>query len=135
MRLQSFTTILSISSWSFIPRLLFLYPFCFYANNKFVFSRFWYNYSVKPLSNFQIKGRHVIGLKCDTRFSFSISFTQSKVFPVTIHLDKLFFWMHLFNGSAILVCKLLKSLIQYLCSPSVPGLLKFGIFLTLFLTF
>ena len=33
-----------------------------------------------PVSNFHIKGRQVIGLKCDTKVPFWISFLQSKVF-------------------------------------------------------
>ena len=133
--LQSFTIILSISSWSFMSRLSFLHPFCSHGN-KFVFSRCSYNSSAKvPVSNFQIKGRQVIGLKFDTRFSFSIFFTQCKVFPVTIHLGELFSWRHLSNWSAILVCKLIKFLIQYSCTPSGSGLFQFGIFFTCFLTF
>ena len=125
--LQSFTIILSISSWSFVPGLPFLHPFCSHGN-EFAFSRCSYNSSAKMLvSNFQIKGRQVIGLKCDTKFPFWISFMQSKVFPVTIHLGKLFSWRHLSSWSAILLCKLLTFLIQYRCTPSGPGVFQFGI--------
>ena len=53
-------------------------------------------------------------------FLFQFFFTQSKVFPVTIHLGKLFFWRHLSNWSVILVCKLFKSFIQYSCTLSGP---------------
>ena len=70
-----------------------------------------------------------------TKFPFWIFFIQSKVFPVTIHLGKLFSWRHLSNWSAILLCKLLRFLIQYPCTPSGPGLSQFGIFLICFLTF
>ena len=75
--LQSFTIILSISSWSFVPRLPLLHPFYFHGN-EFAFSRCSYNSSAKMLvSNFQIKGRQVIGLKFDTKFRFWISFIQN----------------------------------------------------------
>ena len=104
--------------------------------NEFVFSRCLYNSLAKiPVNNFQIKGRQVIGLKYDTKFPFCISLIQSKVFAVTIHLGKLFSWRHLSNGSAILLCKLFRFLIQYLSTPSGPGLFQFGIFLICFLTF
>ena len=77
----------------------------------------------------------MIGLKFDATFPFWISFIQSKVFPVTINLGKLFSWRHLSNWSAILLCKLLRLLIQYPCTPSSPELFQFGIFLICFLTF
>ena len=96
-----------------VSQLLILHSFCSHGN-EFAFSRCSYNSSAKmPVSNFQIKGRQVIGLKFDTKFPFWISFMQSKVFPVTIHLGKLFSWRHLSDWSAILLCKLLKFLIQY----------------------
>ena len=87
------------------------------------------------VSYFQIIGRQVIGLKFDTKFLFWITFIKSKDFPVTTHLGKLFSWRHLSNWSAILLCKLLRFLIQYPCTPSGPGLSQFGIFLICFLTF
>ena len=78
--MESFTIILSISSWSFVPLLPFLHPFCSHEN-KFVFSRCSYNFKLRfPVINFQIKDRQVIGLKFDTKFPFWISFIQRKVF-------------------------------------------------------
>ena len=88
-----------------------------------------------PVSNFQIKGGQVIGLKFDTKFPFWISFIQSKVFPVTIHLGKLFSCKHQSNWSALLLCKLLRFFIQYPCTQSDSRLFQFGIFLICFLTF
>ena len=84
---------------------------------------------LRYLSNFQIKGSHVIGLKRNTRFSFSMSFTQSNSFPVTIHLGQLFSWRHLSNWSAILVGKLFKFLILYPCTPSALGFSSLAFFL------
>ena len=84
---------------------------------------------LRYLSNFQIKSRHVIGLKRDTRFPFSISFTRRNSFPVTIHLGKLFSWRHLSNWSAILVGKLFKLLILYPCTPSALGFSSSAFFL------
>ena len=108
-------------------------PFVLIVKHLF-FSRCSYNSSAKMLvSNFQIKGTQ--GIKFDTKFPFWISFIQSKVFPVTIHLGKLFSWRYLSNWSAVLLCKLLRFLIQYPCTPSDPGLFQFGIFLICFLTF
>ena len=59
--------------------------------------------------------------KIDSRFPFSISFTQSKVLRGTIYLGKLFSWRHLSNCRAILMCKLLKFLNQYPCTSSGTG--------------
>ena len=95
--LQFFTIILSISSWSFVPHLPFLNPFCS-QGTEFVFSRCSFNSWAKMhVSKLQIKGWQVICLKLDTKFPFRISFIKSRVFPVTIHLGKLFSWRHLSN--------------------------------------
>ena len=88
-----------------------------------------------PVSNLKIRGRHVIGLKFDSRFPFLISVAQSKVFQVTIHLDKLFSWRHLSNGSAFLGYKFPKFLIQYPCIQSDLGLFQLRIFLPASLLF
>ena len=107
---QSVVDLLCLGFLSCIPFVPMVMNF--FSRN--FFSRCSRNSSVKmPVSNFQIKGRQVIGLKFDTKFPFWISFIQSKVFPVTIHLGKLFSWRHLSNWSAILLCKLLRFLIQY----------------------
>ena len=69
-------------------------------------------------------------------YSLSLWFCQAlEVFPVTIHLGRLFYWRHLSTWSAILVCKLLNFFIQYICTPLGSELFQFGTFLTYFLTF
>ena len=85
-----------------------------------------------PASNFQIKGRQVIGLKFDTKFLFGISFIQSKVFPVTIQVILLEAFIQLKRYTVVQVAE---ALIQRPCTPSGPGLFQFGIFLICFLTF
>ena len=57
-----------MSSWSFVPRLLFLHHFCSHGN-MFACSRCSYNSSTKiPVSNFHNRGKHVMGLKFATGF-------------------------------------------------------------------
>ena len=126
---------MSISSWSFVLWLPSLHLFCSHGK-EFVFSRCSCNSSAKTfVSNFQIEGRQVIGQKFDSKFPFSISYIQSKVFSVTVHLGYLFSLRHQSNWRAILLCKVLRFLIQYPWSSSGHGLFQFSIFHIYFFTF
>ena len=63
-----------------MPWLPFLHAFVLMIINLF-FSKCFHNSSAKmPVSNFQIKVRHVIGLKFDTRFPYSISSFYTNLF-------------------------------------------------------
>ena len=70
---------------------LFCIPFVHIVINLFFVVFRCYNCSGKmPVSNLQIKGRHVVRLKCDTGFPFFNFFYTKQIFPATIHLGKLF---------------------------------------------
>ena len=44
-----------------------------------------------------VNSRSMVGKWCGLKFDTKFSFMKSKVFPVTIHLGKLFSWRHLSN--------------------------------------
>ena len=69
-----------------MPWIPFLHPFCSHGNN-FVFSWCLYNSSAKiPVSNFQIRGRQVIGLKFDTKFFSNHPFRKVILLEASIQL-------------------------------------------------
>ena len=96
-----YCVVLFISSWSFIPLLFFLQPFC--SSSKFSFSmRQYISSEITPVSNFHISRRQVIGLKFSTEFSFTGSFWHSTVLlyviqdGISIMSGCLPFWLHCF---------------------------------------
>ena len=85
---QSLNTVLSMSSWSFVPRFSLRHPFC---SNGCVFSRskWLYIFSANiTVISFHIKGRQDIGLQLSTLVPFARSFWHSSVSPKVIQSVK-----------------------------------------------
>jgi len=82
LRLQFFSTIISMNNWYFVPREPFLHPFCSTDSEPF-----WLRYaytSSATIRSLKVVGKHAIGLKSPTFGAFVSSFISKLVLPNTI---------------------------------------------------
>ena len=82
LRLQFFSTIISMNNWYFVPREPFLHPFCSTDSEPF-----WLRYaytSSATIRSLKVVGKHAIGLKSPTFGAFVSSFISKLVLLNTI---------------------------------------------------
>ena len=134
--LQSLNTVLSVSSWSFVPWLPKWHPF---RSDGSTFSLSWWLYLFLtniPVISFHIKVRQDIGLYLSTALCFVRSFWHSTVFPKVIQSGQSLSPSRIrFSCTTICGCNDVRLFMQYPCLPSFPGAFQLGIFLHCIFTF
>ena len=124
--LQSLNTILSMSSWSFIPRLPLWHPFCS-DSSTLSLSKWLYIFPANiPVISFHIKYRQDIGLyqlHCllPGRFGTVLSFQRSS------NLVRVFLYQECCTATGN--CNDVRFFNQYRCTSSFPVAFQLGIFL------